>query len=74
MKFVLSMILCSSVNGTCLEPYPMPDQYDDLYSCLIGGYTKSIIKTEEIGIEEINEHKIFIKFYCQEIKPESSNA
>jgi hypothetical protein len=52
----------------------MPNQYDDLYSCLIGGYSESIIKTEEIGIEEINKHKIFIKFYCQEIKLESSNA
>ena len=68
------MILCSSINSICLDPYPMPNQYDDLYSCLIGGYSESIIKTEEIGIEEINEHKIFIKFYCQEIKPESSNA
>ena len=49
MKFVLSMILCSSVSGTCLEPYRMTSQYDDLYSCLQGGYSESIIKTENIA-------------------------
>tara|TARA_Y100000361_G_scaffold14435_1_gene11416 strand:+ start:177 stop:401 length:225 start_codon:yes stop_codon:yes gene_type:complete len=74
MKFVLSMILCSSISGTCLEPYPMEKQYDDLYSCLQGGYSESIIKTESIGPKDVNEHKIFIKFFCQELKAEGVNA
>ena len=74
MKFVLSMILCSSVSGTCLEPYRMTSKYDDLYSCLQGCYSESIIKTEKIGPKDINEHKIFIKFFCQELKAEGVNA
>ena len=74
MKFVLSMILCSGISGTCLEPYQMEKQYDDLYSCLQGGYSESIIKTESIGPKDVNEHKIFIKFFCQELKAEGVNA
>jgi hypothetical protein len=74
MKFVLSMILCSSVSGTCLDPYPMPNQYDDLYSCLQAGYAESITKTEEIGQIDINEYKIFIKFFCKETEAEGINA
>ena len=74
MKFVLSIILCSGISGTCLESYPMPDKYNDLYSCLIGGYPESITKIELIGPKDVNEHKIFIKFFCQEVKAEGINA
>ena len=52
----------------------MPDKYNDLYSCLIGGYSESITKIELIGPKDVNEHKIFIKFFCQEVKAEGINA
>ena len=74
MKFILNMILCSSINGTCLEPYPMPNHYNDLHSCLIGGYKESITKRDQIGSKDVNEHKMFIKFYCEEIEKKGINA
>ena len=52
----------------------MPNQYDDLYSCLQAGYAESITKTEEIGQIDINEYKIFIKFFCKETEVEGINA
>jgi hypothetical protein len=32
---------------------------------MIAGYTEAIHKTQEIGVEEINEHEIYIKFHCK---------
>ena len=38
--------------------------FDNLYDCLIGGYTEAIEKTEEIGKKEIIKHEIIVKFNC----------
>ena len=68
MNFILNMILCSNVSGTCLPPHSLNDTlYKDQYSCLLKGYEKSIEKMEEIGRVVVNENELFIKFYC---KPE----
>jgi hypothetical protein len=66
MNFILNMILCSAVSGTCLPPHELKETYyKDQYSCLLKGYEKSIEKMEEIGRVIVNENQIFIKFYCQ---------
>ena len=64
LVYHLTMIMCSSVANTCLQPHYMTT-YDDLYKCMIAGYTEAIHKTQEIGVEEINEHEIYIKFHCK---------
>jgi len=64
MKFILAMILCSSVTGTCMPPVPMPGFYQDAYDCMVDGYKKSIEKIEEIGREQLNEHGLYIRFGC----------
>ena len=75
MKFILSMILCSGVATSCLEPVPLDDRlYDDIYSCMVGGYSESISKIKEIGADDVNEYEIYIKFYCKEYIPEKINA
>ena len=66
MNFVLNLIMCSAVANTCLPPYRYPDLFVDGYSCMIAGNTESILKLEEIGYEEVNKNKIFIKFVCLE--------
>ena len=64
MNFILTMILCSGVSGTCL-PYPLTDTlYKDQYSCLLKGYEKAIEQMEKIGRVSVNENSLFIKFYC----------
>jgi len=64
MKFILSMIICTSVYNTCLSPHPMPDLYGSYYNCIIAGYEESLRKAKEIGAPEINKYGIVIKFYC----------
>ena len=64
MKFVLTIIMCTSVYNMCLEPFPMPTKYSTHYECMIAGYEESIKKAKEIGPEEINKYGTIIKFFC----------
>ena len=64
MKFLLSIIICSQVAGTCLQPFPWPTTFDTQYDCLMFGYEQSILKMKEIGADDVNKYNMFIKFYC----------
>ena len=68
MKFILSMIICTSVYNQCLPPHQMPELYNSHYECMIAGYNESIKKAKEIGPEEINKYGTIIKFFCMQEK------
>lgn len=65
MKYLLTITLCSMMDSVCVPPYTFPYEFDDLYSCQIMGYNKAIEKIEEIGIDKINEFKIYTTFACK---------
>jgi len=44
MKILLSLVICSQVASTCLEPYEWPTTFDTQYDCLMFGYEESIKK------------------------------
>jgi|TARA_R100001460_G_scaffold25148_1_gene50535 hypothetical protein len=64
IKIGLSLIICSQVANTCLDPYVWPALFDSQYDCLMFGYEESINKMMEIGREEVNKYNMFIKFTC----------
>jgi len=64
MKIILALIMCSYTAGTCLPPYIYSEKFNDQYDCFMKGYKQSILKMEQIGREEINEHEIYIRFIC----------
>ena len=64
MKILLSLIICSQVAGTCLEPYPWPETFNTQYDCMIFGYEESLKKMQEIGRTEVNKYNMYIKFTC----------
>ena len=66
MKFLLSMIICTSVYNQCLPPHQMPELYNSHYECMIAGYNESIKKAKEICREEINKYGTIIKFFCMQ--------
>ena len=66
MKFALLMIMCSYVAGECIDPVPMNTYYNDMYSCMNAGYQHSLNKSIDLGKEQVNEYKIYIKFICVE--------
>jgi len=68
MKFLLSMIICTSVYQQCLPPHTMTEVYDTHYDCMIAGYEESIKKAKEIGPEDINKYGTIIKFFCMQEK------
>ena len=67
MKILLTLIMCSSIQGICMDPYPWPEKFKDSYDCMQFGYKESHKKMEEIGRVEVNKHGIFIRFTCTPI-------
>ena len=59
--------MCSSTLGTCLQPYTFPDAYTDIYECMVDGYAKALVKTQDVGREEVNTYQMYIKFVCKPI-------
>jgi len=68
MKFILTIIMCSIIEGqtTCIPPYVFETEYNDVYDCMVDGYNKANDKTIELGREQVNKYKIYIKFGCSE--------
>jgi hypothetical protein len=64
MKFILTFIFCSGLANQCLPPVEYEGSYPDLYTCLDTGYRESIVQLGKIGPTEVNEKRIFIKFFC----------
>ena len=64
MQILLTLILCSYVQGSCLQPYQWPVEYKDMYDCFNAGYEFSLQKMKEIGRVEVNQHQIYIRFTC----------
>ena len=69
MKILLTLVICSQVAGTCLEPYPWPERFNTQYDCLMFGYEESLKKMKEIGRTDVNQYNMFVKFYCTPEKP-----
>ena len=68
MNYILSLIICSGINNTCLPPINYTIIYESTYKCLIDGYKNSIKIIESIGEEEVNKHDLYAKFVCIEQK------
>jgi len=72
MKFLLSMIICTSVYQQCLPPHQMPQEFRSHYECMMAGYEEAMKKAKEIGRTEVNKYGTIIKFYCQHVPHEDT--
>ena len=66
MEIALIIYMCSAIQNTCLDPYIWPETFYDNYGCMIQGYKESE-KILDVGREDVNKHKIYVKFECQEL-------
>ena len=41
MKILLTLIICSQVAETCLNPYTWPETFNTQYDCLMFGYEEA---------------------------------
>tara|TARA_Y100001938_G_C8085770_1_gene431916 strand:+ start:1826 stop:2056 length:231 start_codon:yes stop_codon:yes gene_type:complete len=62
------MVMCSIIDGktNCIPPITFEEKYKDVFDCMVSGYTKSHDKIVEIGRDDVNKYKIYIKFGCYE--------
>tara|TARA_R100001224_G_C3936529_1_gene120700 strand:- start:301 stop:537 length:237 start_codon:yes stop_codon:yes gene_type:complete len=67
MEFLLTVVMCSAQVNACLEPFQFPDPYPSIYECMVDGYKKSGEKIIEIGPDDVNSHRLYIKFECNEV-------
>ena len=67
MKILLTLIMCSYTEATCMPPYQWPEYHRDFYDCFQKGYEESNKKMEEIGRAEVNKYQLYIRFTCEEI-------
>ena len=68
MKFILALVICSQLAGSCLEPYPWPEQFDNQYDCMVFGYEESLNKMQQLGRTEVNKYNMYIRFTCTPIE------
>ena len=68
MSFILSMMMCSVIDGEtkCIPPHTFEVKYPDAYECMLDGYNESYNKIVELGREDVNKYNIYIKFGCYE--------
>ena len=67
MKIILSLIICSQIAGTCVEPYQWPETFNTQYDCMIFGYEESLKKMQEIGRTDVNQYNVYVRFTCTPI-------
>ena len=70
MKYVLVLYLCSFVNNTpiVLERGISPTEYPTYYDCISDGYITSYSKIMSMGVKQVDEKKLAIKFECKEVQ------
>ena len=66
-EIVLILFMCSATENVCMPPYVWPDNFEDEYTCMIKGYEEGKKKILDVGREDVNKHKIYVKFECQEL-------
>ena len=65
--FALVLYMCSGVANTCLQPFVFEDKFNSAYDCMIKGYEEGKKKMLDVGRKDVNRHKIYVKFECQEV-------
>ena len=66
IKFVLIMIVFSSLSGKCL-PEHNGGVHDSWYDCAAAGSLNTLNAMTELGREEVNNRKLFITFKCDPV-------
>ena len=65
MKFLLVIQICSIITQQCTQPVEM-GMYTDHSDCATAGFINAMGAIREIGVEEVNQNKLLVNFYCKE--------
>ncbi len=64
MKFLLIMQVCSALHLSCMNEMPA-GEYKTHFDCATAGYLNAMGLTREFGVDEVNLHRITVKFECK---------
>ena len=64
MKIILTMIVCSAMYNSCLEPTERPTRYVAWADCMRAGYQDSLEIMRQLGDAQLNHYQTYIKFVC----------
>ena len=70
MKFVLAYTICSAITGFCNTPSISPIEFNTWTDCTKSGAMATIKVTNE-NIENFNEKKLYVNYFCNEVKKEN---
>jgi hypothetical protein len=71
MKFVLAYTICSAITGLCNNTTVPPIKFNTWTDCTKAGAIATIKVTNE-NIENFNEKKLYVTYFCNEIKGEDA--
>ena len=65
MNFILTIIVCSAIHQSCLQPMVRMDKtFNTWADCMREGYKDSTQIMEELGDNTLNDLQTVIKFTC----------
>ena len=71
MKFILAFSICSAITGFCNNTATVPKEYNSWIECVNGG-AKITTKFTEKYETKMNEEKLYVTYFCNEIKKETT--
>ena len=71
MKFILAFSICSAITGFCNNTATLPTEYNSWSECVNGGAKITTTFTEKYK-EKANEQKLYVTYFCNEIKKETT--
>ena len=77
MKIILTMIVCSAIYNSCLEPMERSTRYVTWADCMRAGYQDSLEIMQQLGDAQLNSYQTYIKFVCSEksvVRPKIKNG
>ena len=71
MKFILAFSICSAITGFCNNTATVPKEYNSWTECVNGG-AKLITTFTDKYEAKMNEQKLYVTYFCNEIKKETT--
>ena len=70
MKFILAYTICSAINGMCNNTTVSPIEFNSWSDCVKAGSLSTVQIVNQYE-EKFNEEKLYITYFCNEIKKEN---
>jgi hypothetical protein len=70
MKFILAYTICSAINGMCNNTIVSTVEFNSWSDCVKAGSLSTVEIVNQYE-EKFNEEKLYITYFCNEIKKEN---